>query len=238
MFRFLALLLALFALVGCAAQMEAVRIAEVSGKARSIYKDCMLPVETDPKYAPLYEKLGFATTSDLNRSPSQAQLADNKRISDDDIALGLNWFAELQDCDLALFESLFTVAPEYQIYFANNQIEEADIINEIVTTKPTFGHINQRVLAFQLRRKEAGKRIAPKMRARLAAEQQQETEAIAAVATELALNVIVALATKQTNLAKSQRAFVANNVRYANQMKKIRVIKCNPVGRAYSCVLN
>ncbi len=237
MFRLSFLLVAIFALGGCAAQMEASRIANSARATLDSLKICMQPIEAKPEYARLYQKLGVVTTSDLNRLPFQSQLDDSERISDADIAVDMNWYAENQSCSTAAIERFLTDVPEAQISYTNSQIEIADIINETIAIKPTYGHINQRLLALKLRQKEEAKQMVRNVRARLAAEQQQETEAVAEAATDVAINVLIALATKQTTLVRSQRTFLAANPRYARQVVKIRVIKCLPVGRTYSCVL-
>jgi hypothetical protein len=44
--------------------------------------------------------------------------SDETKISNDDIALGLNWYAEIQRCDLPAIASLGEIDPEFQFYFA------------------------------------------------------------------------------------------------------------------------
>jgi hypothetical protein len=57
---------------------------------------CLSKIEAKPQYAFLYRKLGVATAQDPTREPAQAQLADPEKVSDDTVALGLNWYAEAQ----------------------------------------------------------------------------------------------------------------------------------------------
>ena len=138
---------------------------------------------------------------------------------------------------IPFMETISAAAPEIQIYFTNGQVEQADILNDIVVNKPTIGQVNQRLLALKLRNKENAKQAGQQVRLRLAAEQQQEVQATTEAVTEITLNVLVALATKQTGLVRSQRMFLAANPRYAHQAQRIRVIKCTRVDRSYSCVL-
>jgi hypothetical protein len=101
-------------------------------------------------------------------------------------------------------------------------------VNEVVTTKPSYAHINQRIFNLKLRQKAAATQLARKVRIRLVAEHEQELQERQAVAesiAELALNSLAALATRQSVLAQSSRAFAAAHPRY--QINRIRVIKCN-----------
>ena len=41
---------------------------------------CLAPIEANPRYARIYEKLGVATTHDPGRMPSAAQLADSWNV--------------------------------------------------------------------------------------------------------------------------------------------------------------
>jgi hypothetical protein len=125
-------------LTSCAsrAQLEAV---EILNNAREVQKKslaCVSKIEAEPQYAFLYRKLGIATAEDPTREPTQAQLADPEKVSDDAIALGLNWYAEIQTCSVEGIETLSRAAPEFGPVFIANQQEITDIINEIAATKP------------------------------------------------------------------------------------------------------
>jgi hypothetical protein len=47
--------------------------------------------------------------------PSQVQMSDNTKISNDDIARGLNWYAGIQECSLPAIASLAEIDPDFQI---------------------------------------------------------------------------------------------------------------------------
>jgi hypothetical protein len=132
------------------AQIEAINLAKKGRTALDVDNACREPLELNPRYGRINEKFGVAKSNDPNRMPSQAQMTDNTKISDDDIALGLNWYAEIQRCDLPAIASLGEIAPEFQTVFVHSQSEIADILNEIVSTKPTFARINQRIYALKL----------------------------------------------------------------------------------------
>jgi hypothetical protein len=232
MVKTLVVLFAVLAFIaGCTsqAQREALTIQTTARETLETLKVCIRPIETKPEYARLYEKIAAATTSDLHRLPSQAQLADAERPSDTDIALALTWYAEGQQCALPAIEALIKVVPEVEIPIADEQAEAADLINEVVTTRPTFGHINQRLYAFRLHQKEASARLAQNVRARLVSEHEQELQerqALAEGVAELAVDTLLILATRQANLAHAQLAFAKAHPTY--RVVPIRTISCNP----------
>jgi hypothetical protein len=216
---------------GCTtqAQRELLTLQTTARETMQAFNACLRPIETKPEYARIYQKIATSTTSDLYRWPSQAQLADTERPSDSDIALALTWYSEVQQCTLPAIEAFIKVVPEIQINFTDGQAEVTDIINEVVTTRPTFGHINQRLYALKLHQKEAGARLGQNIRARLVAEHQQELQerqALAEGVAELAIDTLLVLATRQANLAHAQLAFAKAHPTY--QVVPIRTISCNP----------
>jgi hypothetical protein len=211
------------------AQIEAIKIAKKGRTALDADNACREPIELNPRYARIYEKFGVAKSNDLNRMPSQAQMMDNTRISDDDIVLGLNWYAEIQRCDLPAIASLGEIDPEFQTVFAHSQSEIADILNETVSTKPTFGRINQRIYALKLHQKEESSQLGQKIRTRLIVAHQRELaerQDVAAGVAELALDTILTLATRQVVLSRSAMRFAAAYPKF--QIHEIEAIKCSP----------
>jgi hypothetical protein len=215
------------------AQIEVVQIGNTAREVQTKVLACRSKIDANPQYAFIYRKLGVATSQDPAREPAQTQLADNEKVSDDAVALGLNWYAEAQTCDVEMIESLSGVAPELRPVFISSQREITDIINEIVATRPTYGHVNQRILDLKRHQKEALNQAVQQIKARLAAEHAQELEdrqVVAEQLAQLALDVATTLATRQVNLIRTQRAFAAAYPHY--QLQRIRVVKCNPVARA------
>jgi hypothetical protein len=215
---------------GCATQgqLEAIKVAVTAREEMDHLKSCAASIEVKPEYARIYEKLGVAKSDDLNRRPSQTQLADEENVSDDDIALGLSWYVEMEQCEVPAIESLSRVAPESLAYFADDLRERTDIVNDIVTTKPTYGHINQRLLELKLRRKETAPELGRKLHARLIAEHQeelQEREDIAETVAEVALDALVVLATRQSRLVRSAQLFASTNSRY--HVPRVTPIRCD-----------
>ena len=211
---------------GCAtqAQMEATRTAASTREATSAWNTCLVRVQAKPRYARIYEKLGVATLM-----PSEAQLADTARMTNEDIALGLNWYTEVNECFPPLLEALAKIDQEYVAVFADDERQRTAIVNEIVVAKPTYGNVNREILILATQRKEAVTRVAQRIQARLAASRQQELDEMQAVATsvaELAINSIIALAETQSTLARSSRTFAAARPRY--QINRIKIATCSP----------
>jgi hypothetical protein len=205
--------------------MEALRIVNSAREIVDEMKACYGPVASKPEYARILEKIAFATTSDLERMPSQAQLADSERVSDSDIAAALNLYAEQMQCVAPELEKLVQIDPEFLVNFTEAQKEITEITHEAVTTHPSFGHINQRLADYKLRQKEASKRIGKKIAARLLAQRQQE-QAVAEGVAELAVDALLVLGTRQVRLVRAQQAFAKANAAY--QLTAIRTVQCNP----------
>src|SRR5437763_12945441 len=91
-----------FALAGCftVAQREAMRIGSIAKDGWEQEKPCLKVIEGSPRYARVYQKLGISTADDPLRDPSAAQLADREVSSDEDITVGLEWYAEFHNCEL------------------------------------------------------------------------------------------------------------------------------------------
>jgi hypothetical protein len=232
--------LAAILLASCAtqAQIEASRIVNTARDVQKRVLACFAKIEAKPEYALLYKKVAFSTVQDPDKIPSQAQLADTEKVSDDVVALGLNFYAEAQDCNIEGIESLSSVAPEIRPVFIDFQRNRIDLINEIVATKPSYGHINERLRDFKLREREASIQAVQAIKNRLVAQNAQELEDRQVAMdemVELATDVAATLATRQVHLIHTQRAFAVAHPHY--QLQKIRVVKCNAIAGAISCQL-
>jgi hypothetical protein len=116
----------------------------------------------------------------------------------------------------------------FRFNFAQSQSEITEIINEIVTVEPSYGHINQRIYTLKLHQKEGARQLAQKLRTRLAAAHQQELQerqAVAESVAELALNITLTLVSRQAVLVRSAQRFAVVYPSY--QISKLQVIKCS-----------
>jgi hypothetical protein len=240
--RGIAAVLVTFLLTGCAteAQLEARHILVTAKGTQESFKACLAPIEANPNYSVLYNKIAVAKGSDPpGTTPSTAQLNDPERITDNEIATSLRWYAEFQVCAVPAMEAVGQISPDYQRYFVNNQLEVTDIVNDIVTTKPTFGHINQRLAALRTREKAEAAQLALNLRNSLLARHQEELEDRAEVTQQVldaAVSVALSLSTRQTVLIHSQRAFVAAHPRYASD-PNIKTVHCATINKTLSCSL-
>jgi hypothetical protein len=160
--------------------------------------------------------------------PSASQLADTQAISDDDVALAFDWYAETQACTAPAIESLGRIDPEFQIYFADTQTEIASIIYDVVSKRVNYSQVNLRIFRLHEQQKIAVSEIVNDLKERLAAEHQRElvereeaaeefVSAVGTVAVALATRgraSIGRLATRQSTLAREQMKFAARHPAY------------------------
>src|SRR5262245_42014283 len=97
-------------LVGCGATQAQLHVLQIAGTAKTTmagYKACLAPIEAKPEYAVVYEKIAVDRTSDpAGTMPSDAQLNDQTRVTEKEIASGLRWYAEAQQCSTPAIETL------------------------------------------------------------------------------------------------------------------------------------
>lgn len=212
---------------------------------------CLAPIETNPRYARVYEKLGVATSRDPGRMPTATQLADSEIIPDDDIAVGLEWYAEGQACEAPGIQAFGRIDPEFQIFFADVHADSADLINDIVSKKlTTYGQVNARLLSLKQRERVVVAEIATNLKARLEAEHQEELAQQQETAEELVSafgQIAVALATRghasvnrltsnEAALARAQANYARMHPRYV-VVHRVRAIHCDSIGRSLRCDL-
>jgi hypothetical protein len=116
---------------GCTnAQRYATEVVQHAQADMIPFRECQKGIEADPQFSALYQSLAVSTAADPFREPTNAQLSDSHIISDDDKSLFLAWFSEAQQCALPTIEDLGRLAPEIEIYFADIQADQTDLINE------------------------------------------------------------------------------------------------------------
>ena len=242
------LALACFALVACTeAQRYAMDVSRRAQASLAPLRVCQVRMEGDPQFARVYQKLAVSTADDPFREPTAAQLSDSETISDGDKSLYLAWFGDLQTCATPTMEELGRLAPEYEIYFANAQADQADLINEFLVNRHTFGDANAAISAFKARVKIAAKDAGTKLKARIEAWGREEREQTAENVAFLTGYVAVAVATRGrmsiTHLANRQSALVraqANHLRMHPSLTlahRVRVIQCDGIVHTLRCTL-
>jgi TonB family protein len=241
------------ALTACAtqAQQEMGQIAQQMKDLTAQNQACLAPIEANPRYARVYEKLGVATSRDPGRMPSAAQLGDPEVIPGDDIAVGLEWYAEGQACEAPGVQAFGRIDPEFEIFFADVHAEIADLINDIVSKRlTTYGQVNGRLLNLKQRERAVVTEIATNLKARLQAEHQEELAQQQETAEELVSafgQIAVALATRghasvnrlasrEAALERAQESYARLHPRYV-VVHRVRAIHCDSIGRSLQCNL-
>ena len=230
-------------LVGCGATQAQLHASQIVGTAKatlSSYKSCLAPIEAKPEYEVIYEKIAVDRTSvPTGAMPSDAQLNDQTRIAEREIAAGLRWYSEAQQCAIPAIEALAQINPEFQKYFIDNQRELTDLFNVIVTTKPTFGQINQKLFDLHTSQKAEASRMGQRLRAALLSEHEQELQQRAELAQDIldaSISLAASLATRQAVLIRSQRTFVAHHPEFARD-PNVRKVRCATANNSLSCTL-
>ena len=243
-----ALVFACFALVGCTeAQRYALEVSRRAQAAMVPFRECQTQLEADPQFTRVYQKIAVSTAADPFREPTSAQLSDNEIISDGDRMLFLAWFAKLQICSTPTMEEMGRLAPEIEVYFANAQADQADLINEFLVNRHTFGEANAAISAFKARIKVAAKETGATLMTRYEEwdqeERQQTAENIPFLVGYVAVIVatrgrasVAHLAARQSVLARSEadylRVHPTETLHY-----RVRVIQCDGIGQTMRCVL-
>lgn len=242
-----------FALVGCftAAQREAMRIGSLAKDGWEQEKPCLKVIEGSPRYARVYQKLGVSTVDDPLRDPSPAQLADQEVIADEDIAMGLEWYAEFQSCELTALETLGRIDPELEIIYGDRQADTASLLNDVVSKRiQTYGVVNAQIALIKHKQRAAIQSWGRDLAARLSEQHQQELAEREETASELISvvgSIALAVATRgrasmarmahhQSALAHAQLVHARLIPRYTI-VHRVRTIQCQGIGRSLRCVL-
>jgi hypothetical protein len=235
-------------LTGCTeAQRYALQVQSRAQAAMVPFRACQTTLEADPRFTWLYQKTAVSTAADPFREPTTAQLSDSEIISDYDKALFLVWFGEAQTCATPTMQELGQLAPEIEIYFANAQADEADLINEFLIHQHTFGEANAAISAFKVRTRAAAKEMAANLKARIEASDQDERQETAENVAFIVGYVAVAVATRgrmslnhladrQAALARSEGDYLRFHPSQA-LIRPIKVIRCDGIGVTLGCVL-
>jgi hypothetical protein len=172
---------------------------------------------------------------------TDAKLQDEQHFSDDMLALGLDWYAENQQCDLITFEGFGRVSPELATLGVGWAQEIASIVNDAITNRPTYAALNRHLAALKEHERQDIRTWYAKTNARLAqqnaAEIQAQQEAFSSAAMQalqFALDVLVA---RQSALAAAQTNYVIVNPVYV-PVRVIATTTCRYVDHNRRLVCN
>jgi|GEM_PF-2966600 len=193
---------------------------------------CRSPIQANKKFTHMYEKLSIA----YGEMPTENKLKDEEVITDYDVALGLDWYSEWQYCMASQVEAMGKIDPEMAIIGTGVIKKQVALINEIVTTRPTFGHINRKILDMRNALKTDMSHWSEKLDRRLNAMQSQELaesgeaffSEVGRVSKTLAmvlLETVGELAQMELLLAQSAAQYAATHPSYV--LNPIVTTKCS-----------
>lgn len=247
--RLIPLLMIAGLLLACASKAddETQRIQSLAQQALAQAQFCNASISAKPQYAHIYQKVAVGLENGKFRTPTPAMLADNGRPSDDDIAHGLDWYAESQTCNRTGLDTLGKIDPELLIISARSEQENAILVRDIVRDRPTYGVINSRLVENRQRVTAAINQWGLKLRARLDAMRQQEQiehaqfmAQVGAISEALAMTALTAisiLAQQQQFLAQTQMNFARAHPVYVPAYR-VTTTNCQWIGRFLSCTSN
>ena len=210
-------------------------------------KYCKMPIKSNPKYAHLLEKLNLM---DFNSSPTETQLADTETPNDSDIETGLSYWSEMQYCIDKSIEDTTKIDPYMGVFLSKILAKQANLVNEIIVSRPSYGHINKEIVNFKDDTKKDLRKFSTEFDKRYKImEEQEQIEArndtvasigkglgiMAAVTAKVVLDAVNALAEAQIELAKSQAIYAASHPTYIIAQNPIRTTRCNWVRNSLSC---
>lgn len=194
---------------------------------------CFDRLAATPKYAQLYSKLA------LSRAPATpGQLKDEQKISDDHLMLGLDWYAQNQVCDDLTLKGFAEIHPDLGAAAASWIQVRTQMLNDALTTRPTYGKLNADIEAHKAREGRDVQSWVNKVNAHFAqrhsaemAQQERELQESKAKAWDVAETVmtvvftaVAVLAKQQAVLAQAQRNKAATMPTYIYQ--PIRQTSC------------
>jgi len=169
--------LAILLTTGCTeAQRYALQVGQSAQTSLVSYKACQRIIEASPEFIGVYQKLAVSTGDDPFREPTAAQLSDREVISAGDKSVFLDWFSKSETCSTPTMEDLGRLAPEIEVYFADAQADQADILNEFIANRHTYGEANAAISALKARIKARAKEMGANIQARFTAWGQEEAE--------------------------------------------------------------
>jgi len=225
------------------AQKERVRIRDDLMAAVKQALPCVQRLAATPKYAVLRERISVDTAT----PPTDAQLADTETPTLEMLQLGMEWYSDNQACSRGFIEGLARIDPDLGVATTGWLIETADIYQDALTNRPTYGHINERIKHLKEREQSDIRQWGANLNARLKRQQEREEAqaqensrrfkaAIGAV-SEFAANALIAavqvLATRQAALDQVQRQYVL--VVPAYQPVQITRTTCSYVAASFTC---
>jgi len=208
---------------------EVKQVTSVSQATFQCYKNLI----NKPEYAFIHNKI--AVDSGIN--PTEAQLNDQEKVTPQAIQSGMNWFSENQECNTKTLNAWANLSPAYGAMVSNWLTEITDIMNDVITNQPTYGHINQRLKALnEKKRNDMRTTVQSEVQRKtyLAEQRQQQINSAINVGfqvLDVALQVLVA---RQNTIYNSQTVYYQKVPTYHPVV--ITQTACNRTFNTINCV--
>lgn len=201
-------------------------------------KACTSPIEANPKYNRIYEKFGVA----YGKYPTELQMQDQNTISDSDIKLGIEWYGEYQYCYAKHIQDASNVDPGFGTIYTHVSIKQIELVNEIVTTHPTYAYINNKIYKMGQDLNIEGKQWRDDLERRIeqnVANQSSETfltgvGSVSKKVLQTFFETVGELVNTELEFAKSVAAYSASQPTYI-VTNPIRTTNCSVLGNFVSC---
>lgn len=237
----LLLLFFIFINSGCTTiktQSERIRIALLAKDVIENAEACRSPIQNNPKFSRVYDKLAVA----FGQYPSEAQLQDQEVISNSDIQLGIDWYGEYQYCMAKQIQDAGNVDPAYAIVLSHALKKQISLVNEIVSTHPTYGHINKEILKIRKDLQIEGKQWADDLERRLVQKEVDDTNGafmsevgrVSKNSAQSFFEMVGEIAKVEIELAQAVVIYSASQPTYIIT-NPIRTTDCSILGNTISC---
>ena len=180
-----------------------------TGNSRACFKS----LNQNQKYALIYQGLAL----DGNK-PTPQQIENETTVTDAEIQVGMEWFAEDQKCSALSIQELSNLDFRIGTKVAGWQTEITDIFDDAISNHPTYGHINTRINRLtDVKTNDLRHWLNSEVNRRQALEDQKanQNQAIAVeVGFAVLTSVILALQSKENAIEQSQSAYSSRQPNY------------------------
>ncbi|MDX8127509.1 hypothetical protein QLH52_09460 [Methylomonas sp. OY6] len=229
------------AIAGCSTiktQSERIRIGIKAKDVIEKAEACRAPIQKNPKFSRIYDKLAVA----FGQMPSDTQLHDKEAMSESDIQLGIDWYGEYQYCMAKQIQDAGNVDPGYAIVLSHALKNQISLVNEVVSTRPTYGHVNNKILQMRNDLKIELKQWADDLERRLAQKEENDSDSafiseVGRVSKKLAqsfFETVGEIAKAELELAQAIIVYSASQPTYI-VTNPIRTTNCSVLGNFVTC---
>jgi len=239
--KFLLILFFVFLYSGCSTiktQSERIRINHLAKDVIEKAKACRAPIQSNPKFSRIYDKLGVS----FGQYPTDTQMQDQEVISDSDIQLGIDWYGEFQYCMAKQIQDAGNLDPGYAIVWSHALNKQILLVNEIVSNHPTYGQINKKIYQIGKESQIEGKQWANDLERRINQKQAGDSDTaflseVGSVGKKLAqsfFETVGDIAKAEIELAQAIVLYSASHPTYVIT-NPVRTTDCSVLGNFVTC---